>query len=172
MILNSIEREFLSRLSFEPWKSPPVFDHQLVDRLVANHYVKAEPQGGGRYYEITDLGRAAIGRLMQPKLAEAAGLGLLKIVEKPRRDVAASCVRSVKAPLEKEGVRFIGKKMAAAVAFDCLAEVLRADREILSLHAAASPRCPIGPSNRQDCIRVRGTTGWIPRKPPKNLLNS
>jgi hypothetical protein len=24
MILNSIEREFLSRLSFEPWTSPPV----------------------------------------------------------------------------------------------------------------------------------------------------
>jgi hypothetical protein len=24
MILNGIEREFLSRLSFEPWTSPPV----------------------------------------------------------------------------------------------------------------------------------------------------
>jgi DNA-binding PadR family transcriptional regulator len=78
MILNSIEREFLSRLSFEPWKSPPVFDHQLVDRLVANHYVTAEPQGGGRYYEITDLGRAAIGPV---NAAEAGGSGRARVVE-------------------------------------------------------------------------------------------
>jgi hypothetical protein len=77
MILNSIEREFLSRLSFESWKSPAVFDHQLVDRLVANHYVTAEPQGGGRYNEITDLGRAAIGPV---NAAEAGGSGGARFV--------------------------------------------------------------------------------------------
>jgi len=83
------------------------------------------------------------GRLMQPKPAEAAGLGLLEIVEKPRRDVAASCVRSVKAPPEKKASDSSGK-MAAARAFDCLAEVLRADRENLSFPAAAWPRHPLG----------------------------
>ena len=98
MIPNGIEREFLSRLSFEPWKSPPVFDHQLVDRLVASHYVTAEPQkGGGRYYEITDLGRAAIGPV---NAAEAGGSGRARVVEtveKPRRDVLSRpAVRSVK----------------------------------------------------------------------------
>jgi DNA-binding PadR family transcriptional regulator len=55
-----------------------VFDHQLVDRLVANHYVTAEPQGGGRYYEITDLGRAAIGPV---NAAEAGGSGRARVVE-------------------------------------------------------------------------------------------
>jgi len=80
---------------------------------------------------------------MQPKPAEAAGLGLLEIVEKPRRDVAASCVRSVKAPPEKKASDSSGK-MAAARAFDCLAEVLRADRENLSFPAAAWPRHPLG----------------------------
>jgi len=86
MILNSIEREFLPRLSFESWKSlsfeswksPAVFDHQLVDRLVANHYVTEEPQGGGRYYEITDLGRAAIGPV---NAAEAGASGGARCVE-------------------------------------------------------------------------------------------
>jgi len=73
MILNSIEREFLPRLSFESWKSPAVFDHQLVDRLVAT----AEPQGGGRYNEITDLGRAAIGPV---NAAEAGGSGGARFV--------------------------------------------------------------------------------------------
>jgi hypothetical protein len=82
------------------------------------------------------------GRLMQPKLAEAAGPGLLKIVEKPCRDVAASCVRSVKAPLEKKASDSSGR-MAAAWASNCLAEVLRADRENLSFHAAAWPRRPM-----------------------------
>jgi hypothetical protein len=73
MILNSIEREFLSRLSFQPWTSPPVFDHRLVGRLVATNYVTAESQAGGRHYEITDLGRAAF------------------VFEKSRREVLACC---------------------------------------------------------------------------------
>ena len=60
MVLNSVEREFLSRLSFEPWTSPPVFDHGLLKRLVANNYVTVAPRSGGVHYEITDLGRAAI----------------------------------------------------------------------------------------------------------------
>ena len=77
MILNSIEREFLSRLSFEPWTSPPVFDHQLVDPLVANNYVTAEPQGGGRYYEITELGRAAI---VPVDATKAGGSGRARVV--------------------------------------------------------------------------------------------
>jgi hypothetical protein len=42
MTLNSIERDFLSRLSFEPWTSPPVFDHRLLDRLVREKYVTRE----------------------------------------------------------------------------------------------------------------------------------
>jgi hypothetical protein len=33
--LNSIERDFLTRLSFAPWTSPPVFDHRLLDRMIA-----------------------------------------------------------------------------------------------------------------------------------------
>jgi hypothetical protein len=47
MILNSIEREFLSRLSFEPWTSPPVFDHQLLERLVLNNYVAVSSRDDG-----------------------------------------------------------------------------------------------------------------------------
>jgi hypothetical protein len=34
MTLNTIERDFLTRLSLEPWTSPPVFDYGLIDRLV------------------------------------------------------------------------------------------------------------------------------------------
>jgi hypothetical protein len=42
MTLNSIERDFLKRLSFEPWTSPPVFDHRLLDRLVREKYVTSQ----------------------------------------------------------------------------------------------------------------------------------
>jgi hypothetical protein len=44
MTLNSIERDFLMRLSFEPWKSPPVFDHGLIDRLVHRPTYSGERQ--------------------------------------------------------------------------------------------------------------------------------
>jgi DNA-binding PadR family transcriptional regulator len=61
MILNSIERDFLTRLSHEPWTSPPVFDHGLLQRLVEEKHVTSQMAGlGAVYYEITDLGRAAI----------------------------------------------------------------------------------------------------------------
>jgi DNA-binding PadR family transcriptional regulator len=61
MTLNSIERDFLMRLSFEPWKSPPVFDHGLIDRLVRDGYVTSQAVAlDAVYHEITDLGRAAI----------------------------------------------------------------------------------------------------------------
>jgi hypothetical protein len=93
----SIEREFLSRLSFEPWKN-------LARRFRELLFVKAA--------------------------------------------------------LKKAGVRLIGRM--ARPGFDCLAKVLRADREDLSLHAAASPRCPFGLPNRQDCIRVRGRSSQSP----------
>jgi DNA-binding PadR family transcriptional regulator len=61
MILNSIERDFLTRLSHEPWTSPPVFDHRLLDRLVREKYVTSQAVAlDAVYYEITDLGRAAV----------------------------------------------------------------------------------------------------------------
>jgi hypothetical protein len=61
MILNSIERDFLARLSLEPWTSPPVFDHRLLARLVENKYVASHTAAlDAVYYEITDYGRAAI----------------------------------------------------------------------------------------------------------------
>lgn len=61
MDLNSIERDFLTRLSLEPWTSPPVFDHRLLDRLVREKYVTSQAVAlDAVYYEITDLGRASI----------------------------------------------------------------------------------------------------------------
>lgn len=61
MTLNSIERDFLTRLSLNPWTSPPVFDHRLLDRLVRERYVTSQASAlDAVYYEITDLGRAAI----------------------------------------------------------------------------------------------------------------
>ena len=39
MALTSLERDFLQRLSTEPWASPPLFDHNLVARLVEAGYV-------------------------------------------------------------------------------------------------------------------------------------
>jgi DNA-binding PadR family transcriptional regulator len=61
MTLNSIERDFLTRLSFEPWTSPPIFDHRLLERLVEKKYVASHTAAlDAIYYEITDLGRAVI----------------------------------------------------------------------------------------------------------------
>jgi DNA-binding PadR family transcriptional regulator len=60
MTRNSIERDFLARLSIEPWTSPPVFDHRLLDRLVQSGYVSAQSAAlDAVHYEITDSGRAA-----------------------------------------------------------------------------------------------------------------
>jgi hypothetical protein len=59
--LNSIERDFLTRLLIEPWTSPPVFDHRLLGRLVQEKYVTSQAVAlDAVHYEITDLGRAAI----------------------------------------------------------------------------------------------------------------
>jgi hypothetical protein len=59
--LNSIERDFLTRPSHEPWTNPPVFDHRLLERLVEKKYVASHAAARNAvYYEITDLGRAAI----------------------------------------------------------------------------------------------------------------
>ena len=60
MRLNTIESDFLTRLSLESWTSPPVFDHGLLKRLVLENYVTTQATGHGIHYEITDLGRAEI----------------------------------------------------------------------------------------------------------------
>jgi hypothetical protein len=58
MTLNSIELDILARLSLEPWTSPPVFDHGLLDRLVQAGYVTARSTAPDAiHYEITDSGR-------------------------------------------------------------------------------------------------------------------
>jgi hypothetical protein len=64
MALTGLEREFLERLSAEPWASPPLFDHSLVSRLVDAGYVQTETlPTGSVQYEITKAGRAAIADL-------------------------------------------------------------------------------------------------------------
>jgi hypothetical protein len=64
MALTGLEREFLERLSAEPWASPPLFDHRLVTRLVDAGYVQTETlPTGSVHYEITEAGRAAIADL-------------------------------------------------------------------------------------------------------------
>jgi hypothetical protein len=61
MTLTSLEREFLQRLSVEPWASPPLFDHSLVASLVEAGYVQTTTsQSGAVQYEITEAGRSAI----------------------------------------------------------------------------------------------------------------
>ena len=61
MALTNLERNFLPRLSTPPWASPPLFDHNLVARLVEAGYVQTEtlPTGSVRY-EITVGGRGAV----------------------------------------------------------------------------------------------------------------
>jgi len=57
MTLTSLEREFLQRLSTEPWTSPPLFDHSLIARLVEASYVQTETlPTGSLHYEITEGG--------------------------------------------------------------------------------------------------------------------
>jgi hypothetical protein len=61
MTLTDLERDFLKRLASEPWTSPPLFDHELVVRLVELGLVEAEPLSSGEIiYRITETGRAAI----------------------------------------------------------------------------------------------------------------
>jgi len=54
MRLTTIEGDFLKRLSLEPWTSPPVFDHGLVERMVREDYVTTQATGHGVHYENTD----------------------------------------------------------------------------------------------------------------------
>lgn len=61
MNLTGLERKFLVRLSAAPWVSPPLFDHNLVARLVEAGLVQTETLPTGAIeYEITTTGRAAI----------------------------------------------------------------------------------------------------------------
>ncbi|WP_128933997.1 hypothetical protein [Bradyrhizobium zhanjiangense] len=61
MDLTEIERAFLRQLSSEPWISTPLFDHDLVARLVELGMVDAIPQtSGDTEYRITAEGRAAL----------------------------------------------------------------------------------------------------------------
>ena len=57
----AIERDFLRRLASESWISPPLFDHELVARLVELGLVEADPLDSGEVeYSITADGRAAL----------------------------------------------------------------------------------------------------------------
>jgi hypothetical protein len=62
MELTDLELEFLQRLMKEPWQSPPLFDHNLVARLIEVGYVRSEALSttGAMNYEITESGRDAI----------------------------------------------------------------------------------------------------------------
>ncbi|QHP70025.1 hypothetical protein EI171_23650 [Bradyrhizobium sp. LCT2] len=61
MDLTEIERAFLKQLSPEPWISPPLFDHELVARLVELGLVEAIPQTSGETeYRITAESRMAL----------------------------------------------------------------------------------------------------------------
>jgi len=61
MMLTSLEHEFLERVSSEPWPSPPLFDHNLVVRLVEAGLVQTETlPDGAVVYEITEAGRAEL----------------------------------------------------------------------------------------------------------------
>lgn len=61
MDLTEIERAFLQQLTSEPWISTPLFDHELVARLVESGMVEAIPQASGdTEYRITPQGRAAL----------------------------------------------------------------------------------------------------------------
>jgi len=59
--LTEIERAFLKQLTSEPWISAPLFDHELVARLVELGLIDAIPQTSGETeYRITAEGRMAL----------------------------------------------------------------------------------------------------------------
>ncbi|MHC4042190.1 hypothetical protein [Bradyrhizobium sp. 23AC] len=61
MDLTEIERAFLNQLSSEPWISTPLFDHELVARLVELGLVDSISQTSGETeYQITAAGRRAL----------------------------------------------------------------------------------------------------------------
>jgi hypothetical protein len=59
--LTSLELDLLQRLAKDAWVSPPLFDRNLVVRLLERGYVRADtlPTGEVRY-EITEAGLAGI----------------------------------------------------------------------------------------------------------------
>ncbi|MCP3466644.1 hypothetical protein [Bradyrhizobium sp. CCGUVB23] len=58
MDLTATERDFLRRLASEAWISSPLFDHEIVARLVEFGLVETEPLVSGEVeYRITDAGR-------------------------------------------------------------------------------------------------------------------
>lgn len=60
MELTDLERDFLRRLLGESWVSPPMFDHEIVARLVELGLVETEALPSGDVeYRITDAGRVA-----------------------------------------------------------------------------------------------------------------
>jgi hypothetical protein len=60
MELTDLEREFMRRLLGESWVSPPMFDHEIVARLVELGLVETEALlSGDIEYRITDAGRVA-----------------------------------------------------------------------------------------------------------------
>lgn len=60
MELTDLERDFLRRLLGESWVSPPMFDHEIVARLVELGFLKTEPLPSGDVeYRIAGAGRAA-----------------------------------------------------------------------------------------------------------------
>jgi hypothetical protein len=62
MDLTAAERDFLKRRASESWISPPLFDHELVARLVELGLVETEPLPSGEVdYTITAAGRATLG---------------------------------------------------------------------------------------------------------------
>jgi hypothetical protein len=62
MDLTATERDFLKRLASESWISPPLFDHELVARLIELGLVETEPLPSGEVeYTITAAGRTALG---------------------------------------------------------------------------------------------------------------
>jgi hypothetical protein len=64
MALTGLEREFLQRLSAEPWASPPLFDHSLIARLVeAGDVQTVTLPTGSVQYEIAEAGRDAVADL-------------------------------------------------------------------------------------------------------------
>ena len=61
MELTDLELDFLRRLLEEPWVSSPMFDHEIVSRLVELGLVETEPLPSGEIgYRITKAGRAAL----------------------------------------------------------------------------------------------------------------
>lgn len=60
MELTDLQHEFLRKLLGESWVSPPMFDHEIVARLVELGLVETEALPSGDIeYRITDAGRVA-----------------------------------------------------------------------------------------------------------------